>query len=274
LLCKLTTIIMLSRLCRPAQVLGRSGVISFDSHVLGMPGLVVIRPLTSGTKPLMAFKEGPERDLVNFPRPKRLLDPLPTRLGFIPDSWFQFFYSKTGVTGPYVFGVGFTTYILSKEILVLEHEFWTGVSLFMMIIFAVKKFGPQIRTYLSSEREKLMAEWNEGRDSEIKAMKETIENEKKAQWQAEGQKMLFDVKRENVGLQLEAAYRERLRDVYAEVKKRLDYQVDKQQVETNIQQKHMVNWIISRVQKAITPEAEQENLRKCISDLKGLAAKA
>ena len=42
----------------------------------------------------------------------------------------------------------------------------------------------------------------------------------------------------------------------------------------NVQQKHMVNWIISRVQTAITPESEQENLKKCIADLKGLAAKA
>jgi len=265
---------MLSRLCRPtAQILGRNGALTFDTNVLGgAPGLVLIRPLTS-TKPLMAYKEGPERDLVNFPRPKRLLDPLPTRFGFVPDSWFQFFYPKTGVTGPYAFGIGFITYILSKEILVLEHEVWTGVSLFIMIIYATKKFGPQVREYLLGERQKIVDEWNSGRDNEIKAMKETIENEKTAQWQAEGQKMLFDVKRENVALQLEAAYRQRLKDVYSEVKKRLDYQVDKQQVETNVQQKHMVNWIISRVQKAITPEAEQENLKKCISDLKGLAAK-
>jgi len=247
--------------------------VCLEGNVIGAPGLVVIRPLTSGTKPLMAYKEGPERDLANFPRPKRLLDPLPTRFGFIPDSWFQLFYPKTGVTGPYVFGVGFITYLLSKEILVLEHEFWTGVSFFMMIIYATKKFGPSVKEYLSKEHEKTLNAWNSGRDAEIAAMKEAIENEKKAQWQAEGQKMLFDVKRENVALQLEAAYRQRLRDVYSEVKKRLDYQVDKQQVETNIQQKHMVNWIISRVQKAITPEAEQENLKKCIADLKGLATK-
>jgi len=267
---------MLSRLCRPsAQALGRVGALSFEGSLRGTPGLVVIRPLASGTSPLRSpFKEGPERDLVNFPRRKRLVDHLPVRFGFIPDNWFTFFYPKTGVTGPYAFGVGFITYILSKEILVLEHEFWTGVSFFIMIIFAVKKFGPQVKGSLLEQREQLMNEWNEGRESEIRAMKEAIENEKKAQWQAEGQKMLFDVKRENVALQLEAAYRQRLRDVHSEVKKRLDYQVDKQQVEMNVQQKHMVNWIISRVQTAITPESEQENLKKCIADLKGLAAKA
>jgi len=264
---------MLSRLVRPsAQTLGRLGIYAVEGNASGSPGFVIIRPITVG-KPLMAYKEGPERDLVNFPRPKRLLDPLPTRFGFLPDSWFQFFYPKTGVTGPYAFGVGFITYILSKEILVLEHEFWTGVSFFAMIIYATKKFGPGIKANLLEQRQKLMDEWNLGRDSEIKAMQDAIAAEKKAQWQAEGQKMLFDVKRENVALQLEAAYRERLKEVYSEVKKRLDYQVDKQQVETNVQQKHIVNWIISRVQKAITPEAEQENLKKCISDLKGLAAK-
>lgn len=39
--------------------------------------------------------------------------------------------------------------------------------------------------------------------------------------QLEGQKHLFDAKRENVDLQLEALYRQRLAEVHAEVKKRL-----------------------------------------------------
>jgi len=74
---------------------------------------------------------------------------------------------------------------------------------------------------------------NAGRVADIKANTDGIEMEKKVQWQAEGQKMLFEVKRENVALQQEAVYRERLMLVYSDIKKRLDYQVDKQNVKSN-----------------------------------------
>jgi len=113
-------------------------------------GVCLNRPFTT-TKQQNAIDEGPERDLVNFPRPKRAVYSPPVRFGVIPDDWFRFFYKKTGVTGPYVFGVGLLTYVLSKEIWVLEHEFWTGVSFFGMIIYANKKFGPNIAAYLDKQ---------------------------------------------------------------------------------------------------------------------------
>ena len=42
---------------------------------------------------------GPERDYTNFPRLAMPVSAPPVRLGFIPDSWFQAFNEKTGVTG-------------------------------------------------------------------------------------------------------------------------------------------------------------------------------
>jgi len=234
----------------------------------------LIRPIATSGVVNLPYQEGPERDLVNFPRIKMLENPPPTKLGFIPASWFTYFYPKTGVTGPYMFLGGLTTYLMSKEIWVLEHEFWGGVSFFIMIIYATKKFGPKLGAYIDAQMDKEDALLNEGKMVEINAAKDGIKDEEHAQWQAEGEKMLFDVKRENVGLQVEANYRERMMTVFSEVKKRLDYQVEVQQVERNVAQKHMVNWIISKVRGSITPQSEQENIKKCIADLKGLAAKA
>lgn len=73
------------------------------------------------------------------------------RLGFIPEEWFTFFYPKTGVTGPYVFGAGMLTYLCSKEIYVMEHEYYNGLSLAIMVIYAVKKFGPAVAAYCDKE---------------------------------------------------------------------------------------------------------------------------
>ncbi|XP_071446434.1 ATP synthase subunit b, mitochondrial [Hetaerina americana] len=221
-----------------------------------------------------AAKESDERDLVNFPRPVRLEYPGKVRLGFIPDEWFQLFYKKTGVTGPYVFGTGLITYLCSKEIYVMEHEFYSGISLFLMAIYAAKKFGPAIAAYTDKEIDAVEADYNSSRIEAKKALSEAIEEEKKEQWRAEGQSMLFEAKKENVGLQLEAAYRERIMNVYTQVKRRLDYQVERENIMRRISQKNLVSWVVSGVMKSITPQQEKESLQKCIVDLKALAARA
>jgi hypothetical protein len=53
--------------------------------------------------------------------------------------------------GPYTFGVGLTTYLVSKEIYVLEHEYYTGLSILIMTVFIVKKLGPKFAAYLDKE---------------------------------------------------------------------------------------------------------------------------
>ncbi|XP_034836156.1 ATP synthase subunit b, mitochondrial [Maniola hyperantus] len=212
------------------------------------------------------------RDEVNFPRPVRG-EPGKVRLGFIPEEWFQFFHSKTGVTGPYTFGAGLITYLFSKEIYVMEHEYYTGLSIFVIVYFATKKMGPQIAAWLDKEVDAVEDTWNEGRVQTIKSLEESIEGEKDAQWRAQGQELLIEAKKENVLLQLEAAYRERLMNAYLEVKRRLDYQLEKSALERRIAQKNMVDWIVTSVTKAITPDQEKQAMDRCIADLAALAVR-
>jgi len=199
-------------------------------------------------------------------------EPGKVRMGFLPEEWFNMFYKKTGVTGPYTFGLTFGTYLVSKEIFVMEHEFYTGLSILAMAIFAVKKFGPGVAASLDKGIDAYEASWNENRVNEKNTLEEQIKDEEKMQWSMEGQNLLVKAKRENVALQLEAAYRQRLMTAYQEVKKRLDYQVEKQNIERRIAQRNLVDFVVRRVKSSITPDQEKQNIDKCIADLGGLAS--
>lgn len=218
-----------------------------------------------------AVAEAPERDVANFPRPVRSVEPAKVRLGFIPDDWFKFFYAKTGVTGPYVFGTGLITFLCSKEIYIMEHEFYTGLSIAAMAIYAIKKAGPGMAAWLDKEVAKADADLSAGRDATIQSAKDSITAELTEQERATAQKILFEAKRENVALQLEAAYRDQLQQVYKETKRRLDYQVEVQNVQRSMEQRHVVDWVIRSVRSAITPEQEKAALSQCVTTLKNLA---
>ena len=103
-------------------------------------------------------------------------------------------------------------------------------------------------------------------------------------------------KRENVDLQLEAVYRQRLLDLNQAVKRRMvrylalncelalddngvcfppfkDYHIECENTRRRFQQKHMVEWIVNNVMKSITPALEKDILNQCLADLKVVGAK-
>lgn len=41
--------------------------------------------------------------------------------------------------------------MFSKEIYVMEHEYYSGLSILLMVVYATKKFGPQMAAYLDKE---------------------------------------------------------------------------------------------------------------------------
>lgn len=220
------------------------------------------------------YQEGPERDLVNFPRPVRPENSLPCRFLFIPESWFDFFYKKTGVTGPYVLGGGYISYLLSKEIWVIDHDFPYVITFFLWCAIAKYKFGDKIEAFLVNQQKAKEAGLLNSHKEIIDGLKNNIAHLEKEISRGDAQKEIFKAKRENILMQLEAEYRSRALDVYNQVKKRLDYQLQIESIDRRIAHKNMVTWIIDNVKKNITPQQEKESLKKCFADLQALAAKA
>ncbi|XP_068624214.1 ATP synthase subunit b, mitochondrial-like [Battus philenor] len=213
---------------------------------------------------------GSKKDDGNAPL-KRAMKSGKVRFGFIPDECFKFFYTKTGVTGPYLFGIMLLNYAFSKEIYVMEHEYYCGLSILAMVYFATKKLGPSIAASLDEQVDEVEAKANATRKQEETFYEDIVKDAKDKQMRANGQKLLMDAKKENVAMQLEAAYRERLMQVYRTVKKRMDYHMKRYRVETQIQQKWMTTWILNNVIKAITPDIEKKAMDQAIADLSAIA---
>ncbi|XP_053623589.1 ATP synthase subunit b, mitochondrial-like [Plodia interpunctella] len=196
------------------------------------------------------------------------------RLAFMPEEWFLFFHSKTGVSGPYIFGLGVLNYLFSKEIYVMEHEFYLGLSIAIVISLVHKNLGPGIGASLDKDVDDYVADMEKGRNEQRAMYEEIIKSAKDAQWRAEGQKLLMDAKKENIAMQLEAIYRERMMHVYKMVKGRMDYHLKRYQAEARIHQKWMLGWILENVRKSITPEFEKQALDRAIQDLATAASQA
>ncbi|BFZ25089.1 hypothetical protein BsWGS_28127 [Bradybaena similaris] len=217
---------------------------------------------------------GSERDTKNFPNPSQPEKIPPVRVGIFPASWFDFMYPKTGTTGPYVFAGGLATLMLSKEFMVIDHYFWEIPGFWGAVWFVNYKFGAKIKDELAATM-KLKEEIVYTRplnEMKIAAEKEIQQCDRLIE-ETETAKHLYEAKKENVVLQLEAAYRQRLLTVYQDVKKRLDYETTKAATQRKFEQDHMVNWIVSNVTKSITPQQEKESIKSCIRALKMLAEK-
>merc|ERR1712002_1396246 len=200
--------------------------------------------LVVSSRGLAVSTPNPERDLVNFPNRVRPIDKAPVRLGIFPEEWFTALYPKTGVTGPYMALFGVSTFLASKEYFVMEHDFYVGIGLAVVLTGVVKSVGPDWTAAINKELDEEEAALKSIRQNEIDACKAQIAEEEISQANTVAWEDIIAAKKEAVGLQLEGVYRARLQDAYTQVKKRLDYQLETANVVRRMEQKHMVDWII------------------------------
>ncbi|XP_026727693.1 ATP synthase subunit b, mitochondrial-like [Trichoplusia ni] len=204
---------------------------------------------------------------------KRALKPGKCRMGLIPEEWFLFFKPMTGVSGPYIFMLVLGNYLVSKEIFIMEHEYYLGLSIATVLYIITTRFGKLIGQSLDKGVDAIANEYEKTRNDEIAEFKKIASDAAMAKWRAEGQKELMDAKKENIAMQLEAFYRERVMSVYQQVRGRMEYHVKRHKTITRIHQRWMVKWIMAQVHKSITPQLKQQALANAIQELNAIAAK-
>jgi hypothetical protein len=78
-------------------------------------------------------------------------------------------------------------------------------------------------------------------------------------------------RKEIVHMALESAYRERMKNMFDAVKRRLDYQVALQNARQDFERSNMINWITSEVKRSISGKQEQDTLQACLQQLRHIA---
>jgi len=196
---------------------------------------------------------------------------------FLPKSWFDFFYEKTGVTGPYVFGGAIFTMLASKEYYMFGHTYGhhSRQIFWMFVTYGLlnRAYGEQVRDYVENLRTEKFHAMDAIKEEEVQACYEVLDNVKLLKWRAGLSELYNEAKKVNLDIMLETAFLERQAQVVNRIKQKLDYQVAVQKVDAELEHAHMIEWIETKVMETITPESQRATLDACIADLHVLAEK-
>lgn len=197
------------------------------------------------------------------------------KLYFLPKSWFDFFYEKTGVTGPYVFAGAVFTALASKELYMFGHNydhysrqiFWS----FVTFSYLNKNYGEMLRDQFEKWRTEQFLAMDAIKEEEVLNCYEVIENINLTKWRAGLSEYYNEAKEANLQTMLETAYLERQAAVVNRIKQKLDYHIAVQKVDNELAQSHMVDWIEAKVMDSIAADSQAETLDACIAELHVMA---
>jgi len=214
-----------------------------------------------------------ERDFANFPPPTMPAEGGKLRVGFLPEEWFTAFYNKTGVTGPYLLFWGGVFTAISKEYYVGWIDTAHVMCVMAIVMFIHKMYGHKVRGWFDRELQKEEDVIKQAEADQMKGIHADIVKSEQTKNLPEVNKLAHEAKRENILLQLEAAYRARLAQINSEVRRRLDYQVAVQGVYKRLERDQAISYILGEVNKSLGAAQEKEAFQSGLGQLKALSKK-
>lgn len=224
------------------------------------------------------FKEYPERDIKNYPYPARRMYPPKTRMLMIPDSWMTPFYKVTGVSGPYLFFGGIVAFLFNKEYIVFDENASMIPGWILAYLFLTRAFGYRLDNYLYQKHKAEVDQWKSLIEEDLKEAKEFRKAAAEESTALQAIKENFpQAFKENMHMQLEAAYRANMQNLAAEVKRRINYLQETEATRHRFERDHMLNWIMQSVRAEINANKDgikDQYLNNCIEQLKALSVSA
>lgn len=184
---------------------------------------------------------------------------------------WQMYKDKAGESGATMFTVGLAAFLLSKEYFLINDEVLLILVMGGTGYQLSKAAGPAVGKMLDERRDAILEKMNKGKNAHLAALENAIDTAREGEAALEDRKEYFDIMKANNEMRLEIEYRRRLHEVETEVKKRLDYQVDLQNLERNVEEEHIASWIENQVVSSITAKHETDAIAQCIKDLNALA---
>ncbi|KAI3381704.1 hypothetical protein SNEBB_004599 [Seison nebaliae] len=194
--------------------------------------------------------EDAQRDLVNYPRPRIQEHMNKVRMAFIPDR--------------------LSTYLLSKEYFVYWVDTGEHLGFVLFLMFFHYRYGAKAYEFFDNTLKTEDEKYKKFIDDNTKSLRESNTELDIVINAPEVVKLIKEVKAENVEMQLERDYRQRLLTAYKDVKKRLDYQLAVDETKKSFEKDHMINWIINNVKNSIKAKEEEKLINDCIATLKTL----
>jgi len=166
---------------------------------------------------------------------------------------------------------GFLLYLSSAE-------YWAHSSLMLLSLQGVvlyhiyKEAQPKMKAWISKEsKAEVKLFYDNDAEALVGSESKIVENAAIMQF-LEDRPEFFEIMQNQVELQAEVTYRKRLLEVETEIKKRLDYQVEMQNVQRSIEEKHIAAWVEKEVLKSIAEQKDEDTFQACLNDLEEMAA--